>query len=577
MRLLGRQGLAIRGDGNELDGNFQQLLRMKAMDNPNLAEWLRQKENVYTSPEIQNDIIKVMGLHVLRDVSADLQASPFLTVMADEKTDSSNREHVTLILRRVTQELEVHEEFLGLYHVASIDAAMLTTAIKDVLVRMNLPFEKLRGQCYDGASAMSSSKCGVAKRICDLEPRAVYTHCYGHALNLAAGDTLKQSKLMKEALETTWEITKLIKYSPRRDGIFQRLKETLPVGSTPGIRVLCPTRWTVRAESIHSILANYDVLQRTWEEALQATTDTEVKARIQGVAAQMTTFTYLFGSMLSELVLKHTDNLSRTLQHASMSAAEGQQVTAMTVATLNSMRSDDQFDHFWDLAILKAGKLGVNEPQLPRQRKLPRRYDDGLASGDFPSTPKAHFKPVYFEAIDLITNCVQERFDQPGYRIYQSLETLLIKASKRGEFQENLDDVCAFYHDDFDKELLHSQLQTFGIHFQTVEEPAVQISIFDLKRYFLSLSPGQVSLLSQVRCLLQLILVMPATNATSERSFSALRRLKNYLRTTMAQERLNHLMVMHIHKERTDNLDLKSVLNEFVGDSEHRTGIFAKY
>ena len=132
--------------------------------------------------------------------------------MADETTDSSNREQVTLILRRVTQ--EVHEEFLGLYHVASIDAATLTTAIKDVLIRMNLPFEKLRGQCYDGASAMRSSKCGVAKRICDLEPRAVYTHCYGHALNLAAGDTLKQSKLMKDALETTWEITKLIKYSP---------------------------------------------------------------------------------------------------------------------------------------------------------------------------------------------------------------------------------------------------------------------------------------------------------------------------------------------------------------------------
>ena len=151
---------------------------------------------------------------------------------------------------------------------------------------------------------------------------------------------------MKDALETTREITKLIKYSPRRDEIFQRLKETLPVGSTPGIRVLCPTRWTVRAESIHSILANYDVLQRTWEEALQVTTDMETKARIQGVAAQMTTFTYLFGSMLGELVLKHTDNLSRTLQHVSFSAAEGQQITVMTVATLNSMRSDDQFDIF---------------------------------------------------------------------------------------------------------------------------------------------------------------------------------------------------------------------------------------
>ena len=256
---------------------------------------------------------------------------------------SSNREQVTLILRHVTQELEVHEEFLGLYHVASIDAA-----VKDVLIRMNLPFEELRGQCYDGASAMRSSKCGVAKRIwiCDLEPQAVYTHCYGHALNLATGDTLKQSEVMKDALETTREITKLIKYSPRRDGIFQRLKETVPVGSTPGIKVLCPTRWTVRAQSIRSILANYNTLQRIWEVALQATTDTETKARIQGVAAQMITFTYLVRSMLCELVLKHADNLSRTLQHASMSAAEGQQITTMTVATLNSMRSKDQFDLF---------------------------------------------------------------------------------------------------------------------------------------------------------------------------------------------------------------------------------------
>ena len=159
--------------------------------------------------------------------------------------------------------------------------------------------------------------------------------------------------------------------------------------------------------------------------------DTDAKATIQGVAAQMKTFTYLFGSMLGKLVLKHTDNLSKTLQHVSRSAAEDQQVTSMIVATLNSMCSDDQFNLFGDMVILKAEELSVSEPQLPWQRKLPRRYDDGPSSGDFPSTPKTLFKQAYFEAIDLITNCVQERFDQPSYQIYQSQETLLIKASKQ--------------------------------------------------------------------------------------------------------------------------------------------------
>lgn len=80
------------------------------------------------------------------------------------------------------------------------------------------PLRSFEDNVCDGASAMSSLKCGVPKRISDLEPQAVYNHCYGHALNLAAGDTLKQSKVMKDALETTWKITKLIKYSPRRDG-----------------------------------------------------------------------------------------------------------------------------------------------------------------------------------------------------------------------------------------------------------------------------------------------------------------------------------------------------------------------
>lgn len=58
--------LAMRGDGNTSDGNLQQLLQMKAEEDPNLAEWLKRKEDVYTSPDIQNKVIKEMGLHVFR-------------------------------------------------------------------------------------------------------------------------------------------------------------------------------------------------------------------------------------------------------------------------------------------------------------------------------------------------------------------------------------------------------------------------------------------------------------------------------------------------------------------------------
>ena len=68
---------------------------------------------------------------------------------------------------------------------------------------------------------------------------------------------------------------------------------------------------------------------------------------------------------------------------------------------------------------------------------------------------------------------------------------------------------------------------------------------------------------------------MPAINATSERSFSALKRIKSYLRSTMKQELLNSLMAIHVHKDKTDKLELRAIGNEFVAANAQRTNIFA--
>ena len=98
---------------------------------------------------------------------------------------------------------ETREQFIGMYFVESIDASTIISVIEDILNRLNLTVKKARGQCYDGAAAMAGSKNGVATKLLEKEKRAIYTHCYGHALNLACVDTIKQSKLMRDALDTT--------------------------------------------------------------------------------------------------------------------------------------------------------------------------------------------------------------------------------------------------------------------------------------------------------------------------------------------------------------------------------------
>ena len=146
-------------------------------------------------------------------------------------------------------------------------------------------------------SSMSDAKKGVAKILRDEEPRAIFTHCYGHALNLAVGDCVKQCDVMKIAFEIVAEVSKLIKKSPKRDAAFEKLKADL-APETPGFRVLCPTLWNVRAASQQSVIDNYEVLLLVWQEALVGSLDGEMRAHIIGVETQMMKFNFLFGRRL---------------------------------------------------------------------------------------------------------------------------------------------------------------------------------------------------------------------------------------------------------------------------------------
>ena len=94
-----------------------------------------------------------MALSIVREISSSIRKSPFFSVMADETANQSNKEQAVIVTRYADDDLIAQEEFIGLSVVDSIDAATLTAVIKDCLLRMNLPLQNCRGQCYDGASS----------------------------------------------------------------------------------------------------------------------------------------------------------------------------------------------------------------------------------------------------------------------------------------------------------------------------------------------------------------------------------------------------------------------------------------
>jgi len=103
------------------------------------------------------------------------------------------------------------------------------------------------------------------------------------------------------------------------------------------------------------------------------------------------------------------------------------------------------------------------------------------------------------------------------------------------------------------------------------------ITFQDIYKHLRALSPSHHVLVSQVIRLVKFILLMPATNAVSERSASAMQRIKTYLRTSMTQTRLNHIMALHIHKHLTDSISHTAVLNKFVSANEARKSHFGSF
>ena len=482
--------------------------------------------------------------------------------MADECTDSANNEQLVICFRWVDHKLEVHEDFVGLYSIPNVSASTIFSVINDCLMRMNLQWNRCRGQCYDGAANMAGVRNGVATRVLRVEPRALYTHCYGHSLSLSMCDTMKHSKIARDALDTTFEISKLIKFSPKREGMFNQLKHDL-APDCPGIHVFCPTCWTVRAQSLRSVLQNYSVLQELWISLLESSLESEMRARITGVKAQMESFQYYFGVCVGELVLNHADNLSKSLQSKTISAAEGQKLAGMTIKVLSKIRSSEQFELFWASVTKKASTLDIEEPSLPRNRKRPKRYDSE-SEQYCPITIEEHFRKHFFEILDFAINSTKSRFDQLGYSSYKKVESLLIKSVSNEDFTEEFEFVTSFYSGDINATALKTQLDALAAQI-TIEES----NLLEVKSYIKKLTSSQHQLYSEVVTLLKIVLVNPSTNSTSERSFSAMRRIKSYLRSSMSQSRLNAMMTLHVHKDRTDKISLPEVAKVFV-NSDHR-------
>ena len=200
-------------------------------------------------------------------------------------------------------------------------------------------------------------------------------------------------------------------------------------------------------------------------------------------------------------------------------------------------------------------------PCLPRKRRNPS--DRNSTSGHEYQTVKDSMRREFFEIVDVAIGDIKSRFQQEDFKTLLKLEAALLTPPSVWDGIPGVEEVLL--EDGFDVPKLKANLESLP------DIAPGKTSIRGIADDFAALQPETKKLFRHLEELLILLLVVPVSAASAERSFSAMRRLKNYLRTSTGQARFNHLAILHMYKERLDNLDMKRVMKIFVSnETRHR-------
>jgi len=270
-----------------------------------------------------------------------------------------------------------------------------------------------------------------------------------------------------------------------------------------------------------------------------------------------------------------TKILSKYLQYVDVCVCAARCKVNAVEKSLKDLRTDSEFQKFWREAEKLSKKLDLEAPQLPRPRRIPLKLG-GEIQPVYRSVEHYYKLTSYFPLLDTIISQLQERFSENDMDIIQNIETVLL-ADTRGVSQEILEDVAQFY--EFDQDNLKAELRVFANLVKEVEQEkgsATDPGQGDSKRYktlcelrTIFAEDKAIQVVLPVLCrLTKIFWTIPITSCSAERSFSCLRHLKSYLRSTMGQERLSTLALLEIEKDITP--DIQKVVEKFALKSNRK-------
>ena len=559
VKYLLRQGLAFRGH-TETEGNLYQLLLMQAKSDPDMQQWLRRSTS-FISHECIEEIQTIFSHNILRAITADIKETQHYAVIVDGTQDIKMKEQESVCIRRVDKDLQVHEEFVGFYEPNETTGAALASTIKDALLRLGISPDDLRGQTYDGAANMAGKHNGCQAILKNDYPLCLHFRCAAHSINLVSQHACQADDFVNNALQLVQDLGTFYKRSGKFNKEFATICECLSPGSNATIKPLCPTRWLYRKVAIQSVLDNYEVVLKSLYEFGEKNKDAKALNLYDNFRSGKT----LLALQIAWTVTGPLHELNRVIQGEKQTVSGLLGIAQLVDRTLKEMRTEEEFSALFENVQGKVVDLDIDPIELPRHRRPPKRFG-GHCSSHRANTPEEHYRQSYYTVLDTAIQQLADRLDTSsttGLAAYNDLESLLLNTVVE-------DSQIVSMYPELKEDALPVQLKMFCMNFHPK-------TIFDVRQALSTMSLEMRQLFTQVETLLRLLLVCPVTSCQAERSFSALRRLKTWLRNTMGQVRLNSSAICHIHKSRLDVIEIEAVAKDFAGRTDCRRKAFGRF
>lgn len=552
---LGRRNIAFRGTwkNSSEDGNFMHFIQWKAQFDDILKQHLETAPGnaKYLSAKIQNEMITCCGEEIRDRIVAEIQKSKYFTVLADETSDISGMEQLTICIRYLSSDSDINEDFLGFCPLLKQDSATITQAIIAQLEKWGLPFSFLRGQGYDGASNMSGRLSGVQKRIQELQSRALYTHCRSHALNLVVVHGCSDVPIIRNTMAFIEKVAVFFSAGTRKHKLQDVFQEEGGDGPR-GIPLMSDTRWGSRIKSVNAFIAKLGPTHRALQEIESDCTPNSEKA--SSLLKTMESFDTLVTSVVIQSVLGYIWPLTIKLQSPKVDLLRAYKEGREVAEVIESLRNDG-FSNIYQKAVHLADTIGVTPV---KKRIAGKQQHRGNAPAE---STEAHYRVnLFIPFIDHVTTELRTRFAESTEPAL--LAALLVPTELPQLSDEREDSLLQWYEEDLPyPDTAKQELNKWKHHLKNHTGNLPASAKDTLQSGFLEFYPN-------IQRMLSLYLTLPVTTCSCERSFSTLRRLKTWLRSTMGDERLSGLALMHVHQNMT--IDPQRVLQRWDASGHRR-------